>query len=103
MRSASIALVLPLVASCATAPPQAGSAGERRVQYECTGGEKIEMRFFPAQGIGVLVRNGMPIELQQQPAASGFLYSNGPNTVRGKGSEMTVEIGRMVPFTCKAT
>ncbi len=61
------------------------------------------MRFFPAQGIGVLVRNGMPIELQQQPAASGFLYSNGPNTVRGKGSEMTVEIGRMVPFTCKAT
>jgi hypothetical protein len=60
------------------------------------------MRFLPAQGVGVLVRNGKPMELQQRPAASGFLYSNGPNTVRGKGDEIMVEIGRMVPLKCTA-
>ena len=60
------------------------------------------MRFFPRQGVAVLVRHGMPIELQQQPSGSGFVYSNGPNTVRGKGDEITIEIGRMVPLACKA-
>ena len=42
------------------------------------------------------------IELQQQPSGSGFIYSNGPNTIRGKGNDLTVEIGRMVPIQCKA-
>ncbi len=60
------------------------------------------MRFFPKQGVGVLVRNGRPMELQQQPAASGFVYGNGPTTVRGKGDELTMEIGRMVPIRCQA-
>lgn len=53
------------------------------------------MRFFPLQGVGVPVRNGEPVELQEQRAASGFIYSNGPNTVRGKGSELFIEIGRL--------
>jgi membrane-bound inhibitor of C-type lysozyme len=60
------------------------------------------MRFFPEQGVGVLVRGGQTIELQQQPAASGFIYSNGPNTVRGKGDELRLEIGRMAAITCRS-
>lgn len=60
------------------------------------------MRFFPAQGVGVLVHGDRTWELQQQPAAYGFLYSNGPNAVRGKGDELIVEVGRMVPLKCQA-
>lgn len=60
------------------------------------------MRFFPLQGVGVLVRNGKPMEMQQQPAASGFIYSNPPTTVRGKGNELTIEVGGMVPIQCQA-
>lgn len=76
--------------------------GETRVQYQCSTGDQVEMRFFPLQGVGVLVRHGATIELQQMPAASGFVYSNGPNTVRGKGDELVLEIGRMVPIRCTA-
>ena len=76
--------------------------GERRVQYICENGEEVEMRFFRLQGVGVLVRNKIPMELQQQPAAAGFFYSNGPNSVRGKGSELLLEVGRMVPIKCHA-
>ena len=65
-------------------------------------GESLSVRFLPAQGVAVLVRNGKTIELQQQPSGSGFIYSNGPNTIRGKGNDLTVEIGRMVPIQCKA-
>lgn len=60
------------------------------------------MRFFAQQGIGVLVRGGEALELQQQPSASGFIYGNGPVTVRGKGSELIIEVGRMAPIRCQA-
>jgi membrane-bound inhibitor of C-type lysozyme len=81
---------------------QGEPTGERRVRYTCSTGEEVEMRFFPLQGVGVLVRNGEPIELQPMPTASGFIYSNGPITVRGKGAELVVEVGRMVPIKCQA-
>ncbi|WP_208108743.1 MliC family protein [Cognatilysobacter terrigena] len=73
------------------------------MSYSCADGESVSVKFFPAQGVASLKRNGQAIELQQQPVASGFAYSNGPNTIRGKGSELMLEIGRMVPIACKAT
>lgn len=98
-------LPLCVLAACTTTPPPVtndGSPDDREVAYTCSNGETIAVRFFPANGVAVLVRNGQTIELQQQPSGSGFAYSNGPNTVRGKGDELTVEIGRMVPLRCTA-
>ena len=60
------------------------------------------MRFFPQQGVAVLLRGGQTTELQQQPSGSGFVYSNGPITVRGKGDDLSLEIGHMVPIACRA-
>jgi membrane-bound inhibitor of C-type lysozyme len=101
------ALFLVLLAAAATigctrAPRADLEVTERRVRFTCVNGEEIEMRFFPREGVAVLVRHGRPIELQQQRSGSGFLYSNGPNTVRSKGNELTLEIGRMAPIACKA-
>ena len=84
---------------------QPGAVGEptaeRRVSFRCDDERNIEVRFFPMQGVAVLVRNGDNIELQQGPGASGFRYSNGPNTIIGKGNELTLEIGRMAPINCR--
>lgn len=98
----SLLISLALLAGCA-AGPAADPSTMRRVQFSCTNGETVEMRFFAAQGAGVLVRGGTAVELQQMPSGSGFVYSNGPNTVRGKGADLTVEIGRMVPLQCSAS
>ena len=104
MKAPYLALApLVLMLGCTTAAPEFGPVEQTRVQYACGNGENIEMRFFPVHGVGVLVRNGKTMELQQQPAASGFLYSNGPTTVRGKGNDLTLEIGRMVPIQCEAS
>lgn len=86
-----------LAAGCAA--PDA--ATERSVNFLCDNGERVALRFFPQQGVGVLVRGGRTLELQQQPAASGFVYSNGTHTVRGKGEDLVIEVGRMVPLRCK--
>ena len=74
----------------------------RSVKFRCENGEQIEARFFTARGTAVLVRHGDSIELKQQPSGSGFVYGNGPNTIRGKGDELIVEIGRMAPIKCQA-
>lgn len=97
------AACLSLLATACTSTVQGTPAPEvREVHFDCTHGESLLVRFLPARGVAVLVRNGSAVELQQQPSGSGFVYSNGPNTIRGKGADLTVEIGRMVPLQCKA-
>lgn len=91
-----------LLASCLIACASTQKATERNVTFSCTNGETVSVRFQPDDDMAVLTRHHTDIELQQQPSASGFIYSNGPNTIRGKGDELIVEIGRMVPIQCKA-
>lgn len=92
-----------LTCACAlTAPINDNSPNDRQVAFTCTRDESLSVKFFPAQGVAVLVRNSDSIELQQQPSGSGYIYSNGPITIRGKGDDLTVEIGRMAPLQCKA-
>ena len=52
--------------------------------------------------LSVLVRGGQTTELQQEPSGSGFVYASRTTTIRGKGDDLTVEIGRMAPLQCKA-
>lgn len=97
------AAVLSLLGTaCASTPDGASHPLAREVAFDCSHGESLSVRFQPAQGVAVLLRHGSAVELPQQPSASGFLYSNGPITLRGKGTDLTVEIGRMVPIQCKA-
>ena len=72
-----------------------------RARYACEGGESIEVRFFVQEGRAVLVREDKRMELQQQRTGSGFLYANGPTSIRGKGNELILQDGRMVPLRCK--
>lgn len=95
-------LAVLMLLGCTSAQIETEAAGERRVSFVCGNGDNVEMRFFPLRREAVLVRHGEAIKLQQQPSGSGFIYSNGPNTVRGKGEEIMIEIGRMVPIKCQA-
>jgi membrane-bound inhibitor of C-type lysozyme len=87
-------LLLTMLTSCGS-PEQA----ERRVTFACENGEQVEVRFLPT-GVAILLRNGETKELKQQPAASGFRYSSGHFSVRGKGDELTIEVGTMAPLKC---
>ncbi|MCE7032926.1 MliC family protein [Lysobacter sp. GX 14042] len=99
--TALTALSAALLAACTTTTPAGGDA-IREVAFDCTNGETLSVRFDQARERATLVRHGNEIELPQQVSGSGFIYSNGPNTIRGKGDALTVEIGRMVPIECTA-
>lgn len=92
-------LALTALAACSSPPPAATPSAEHHVRFLCDNGQTLSVHFSDATA--VLTRNGSDITLQQQPSGSGFIYSNGPNTIRGKGDDLTVEIGRMVPLQCR--
>ena len=106
MKTLAIALVAACSALACTsptpAPPTEPTPAVRNVRFTCTNGEWLSVRFFTEEARAILTRNGQDIALQQQPSGSGFIYSNGPNTIRGKGQDLTVEIGRRVPLQCQA-
>ena len=75
---------------------------QSRTTFACDNDETIEVRFFPDQGIAVLVRGGKNTELNGEPVASGFKYTNGQTTIQGKGDELTLNVGMMAGTKCKA-
>jgi len=95
-------LALALCVSCANQPggpvrqDEAPTGSDypthaRQVRYQCDGGRYLETRFFPQEQRAVLVREERRMELQQRRSASGYIYSNGPTTIRGKGNELILE------------
>lgn len=102
MRIQVFVVLAVLLASCASGESPSSSPTERAVSFKCTTGEQLDVRFLLDKDAAILTRGGQRIELQQQPAASGFWYANGPNAIRGKGDELRVEIGRMAPLECRA-
>jgi membrane-bound inhibitor of C-type lysozyme len=78
------------------------ATAQTRTSFSCDNGETVEVRFFPDQGVAVLVRGGQNTELQSEPVASGFKYTNGQTTVAGKGDEITLNVGMMATAKCKA-
>lgn len=70
------------------------------ITYNCQRGESIDILF--SSSAAVLTSNGEQHTLAQQPAGSGFLYSNGRISIRGKGDNIILEIGRMAPLDCTA-
>lgn len=101
------ALATLMLAGCASQPPamQAFSEPTDRssMQFACGNGEKVEMQFYPEQGMGVLLRSGWTVDLPKQAAESGYAYSNGPTTVLGKGNELTIQIGHLAPIWCRSS
>ncbi len=75
---------------------------QTRTSFSCDNGETVEVRFFPEQGIAVLVRGGQNTELQGEPVASGFKYSNGQTTIQGKGDTLDLNVGMMATAKCTA-
>jgi len=100
---AAVAAIVVLATACAVPEKQeAPTTIYREVAYTCDNGETLSVRFFPVHGVAVVVRGDDTIELDQKRSGSGFKYSNGSDTIRGKGDSLTVERDRTAPFQCSA-
>lgn len=83
-------------------PPGMQPVPMSRLIVSCDNGETRELRFFPEQGVAVLVVDGATTELQMEPAASGIRYAGFGTEVRGKGSDYTIAREGEPTLTCVA-
>ncbi|MFN3370827.1 MAG: MliC family protein [Sphingomonadaceae bacterium] len=96
------------VGACAPSPPAAlpppPPSAEMRVDYACDNGEQVTVRYFPQEGVAVLVRGGQNQELQQQATPPGFTYSGGQTALRVSENRLTMQmnIGMMATASCTA-
>lgn len=81
-----IGLLAGMAASCA--PETHAPILETRnynATFTCDGGQQIKAHFTPYTA--VLEAEGGSVDMTQQPAADGFLYAGGGQSLRGKGYE----------------
>lgn len=75
-------------------------------RYTCSRNTNLSVNFTSTSNEGdkkIAIINGygkQSIILPNKTVASGFLYSNGKYTLRGKGDKATWTVGRMAPFQC---
>lgn len=101
--------------SCADIRPQtttnktdinAQQTNTTNVKYTCTRNTKLSVNFTSKndeieQTVAIINGYGeQSITLPNKTVASGFLYSNGKYTLRGKGDKASWTVGRMASFQC---
>ncbi|NQY89254.1 MAG: MliC family protein [Colwellia sp.] len=81
-------------------------AKTKNVTYTCNRNTHLSVNFtYPNNESeqSIVIINGFgkkAIILPNKAIASGFLFSNGKYTLRGKGEKITWTVGRMAPFQC---
>jgi hypothetical protein len=68
----------------------------------CEDGSTRTLRYFPEQGIAILMPEGEGKELQAEPVASGVRYAGADIEVRGKGTSYMIKVGDGEPLACTA-
>lgn len=78
----------------------------KNVKYTCSRGTQLSVHFTKNtdktdKNIAIINSfSEQAIILPNKTVASGFLYSNGKYSLRGKGKQATWTVGRMASFQC---
>lgn len=94
-----------VLSGCASGPPPYQGGGYtpvNKVVYTCRSGEPLEVRYFPDQGVAVLVRDGRTQELQQHTSGSGIAYSGPGINLRSQGDTLRIEAPGQPVLECLA-
>jgi len=86
------------VACAPVAPAKINMVQDFNASYLCDGSLPMDMRFEPFKA--ELQSQGVLADLVQQPAADGFLYAGGGQSVRGRGRDVTWTDGKNVVHQC---
>ncbi len=71
-------------------------------ELSCEDGSQRTLRYFPEQGIAILMPDGVGRELQMEPVASGVRYAGGGTVVTGEGTQYLIARDGADPIACTA-
>ena len=87
--------------SVACAPERIREVRDYNARFVCDGSQPVQVRFAPFNA--VLESQGASVAMTQQPAADGFLYTGGGQSLRARGDEATWTDGKGAVHQCHAT
>ncbi len=94
------ALTLLVLAGCASAPPpQIGGVRNYNAAFLCDGETVVKVQFMPFAA--VLESGGQSIQLTQQPAARGFLYTGSGHRLDANGNDAVWTDNRGTAHRCR--
>ena len=99
-------LAATVTVSACTGPAPADSS-TIAVTYHCANGDKLLVSYDRRQetatlATALLAPEDTTLTLPRQISGSGFIYSDGEVTLRGKGQEVQLQAGRRAPVSCMA-
>lgn len=68
----------------------------------CADGSTPTLRYFPEQGIAILMPDDVGNELQMEPVAAGVRYAGADLVVTGEGTSYTIARAGAEPIACTA-
>ena len=94
-------ICLPCAMPAACAPERIHEVRDYNATFVCDGGQTVQVRFAPFKA--VLESQGVSVDMIQQPAASGFLYTGGGQGLRARSDEAMWTDGKGANHQCRAT
>jgi len=85
--------------SVACAPERIREVRDYNATFVCDGDQRVQVRFAPFKA--VLESQGLSVDMIQQPAADGFLYTRGGQRLRARGDEATWTDGKGTVHHCR--
>lgn len=84
--------------------PPPGGGGDPVLEgtffYRCENGDRIEVRFFPNQGVATLQRGGRSHEMTQQPTSRGFIFKGADYQIQGRDQNLQLIPTNEAPIAC---
>jgi hypothetical protein len=100
MSCLSNGLLCAVAAACAPAtPPKITEIRNYQANFQCEGDRRMHVQFSAFNA--VLDDQGNSVALSQQPAADGFLYAGGGQSLRARGPEAVWTDGKGAVHSCR--
>jgi membrane-bound inhibitor of C-type lysozyme len=95
-------LLCAMSAACAPErpPEKIHEVRDYNATFACDGGQRLQVRFTPFNA--VLESQGESVAMTQQPAADGFLYAGGGQSLRARGDDAMWTDGKGAVHHCRA-
>jgi len=98
----AIGLLCAVPIACAPAiPEKVGSVRNYNATFACEGDQRVDVHFIPFKA--TLEFQGASVDMDQQGAADGFLYSGGGQSLRANGDEAMWTDGKGAIHHCRET
>lgn len=91
-----------LLAAASPALAQGAAVPKGEISYVCANGDMFKVRFAPADDTATFMRRGEIMDMQRQPAQTGFRFASGNTSIVGTADQIILAVPGFPPLSCQS-